>query len=72
MTVNKEGRVFGRGNNFCGQLGLEKQRKASSFTEISSLNGHEINAAYASFDHSLFETREGKILACGKTTIISK
>lgn len=35
------------------------------FTEILSLRGYEIRAAYAGCTHSLFETREGKILSCG-------
>ena len=66
LAVSREGRVFGRGSNSYGQLGLGQQTSSiSSFTEISSLKGHKIRAAYAGCDHSLFETREGKILACG-------
>ncbi|KAK8850000.1 hypothetical protein M9Y10_018594 [Tritrichomonas musculus] len=52
--------------NDCGQLGLGKGiRYVSSFTEISSLFSHKIRAAYAGGSHSLFETREGKIISCG-------
>ena len=66
LAVSREGRVFGRGSNSYGQLGLGQQTSSiSSFTEISSLKGHKIRAAYAGYSHSLFETREGKILACG-------
>ena len=61
-----EGRVFGRGSNKWGELGLgERTESVSSFTEISSLVGYEIWAAYAGHGHSLFKTREDKILACG-------
>ncbi|WP_334089870.1 RCC1 domain-containing protein, partial [Helicobacter typhlonius] len=66
LAVSREGRVFGRGSNSRGELGLGQQTSSiSSFTEISSLKGHKIRAAYAGCYHSLFETREGKILACG-------
>ena len=66
LAINKEGRVFGRGSNDHGQLGLgEEADSVSSFTEISSLEGYEIRAAYAGGCHSLFETKEGKILSCG-------
>ncbi|KAK8835261.1 hypothetical protein M9Y10_027871 [Tritrichomonas musculus] len=61
-----QGRVFGRGSNKWGELGLgERTESVSSFTEISSLVGYEIRAAYAGHGHSLFKTREDKILACG-------
>ena len=66
LAVNKEGRVFGRGFNDYGQLGLgQKTKKVLTFTEISSLNKYKIRAAYAGDWHSLFETYEGKIIACG-------
>ena len=66
LAVSSEGRVFGRGSNSHGQLGFEQGRsEVPSFTVISSLSGHEVRAAYAGFYHSLFETREGKVLACG-------
>ena len=64
LAVSKEGRVFGRGSNEHGKLGLGKGTESvSSFTEISLLRKYEIRAAYAGGDHSLFETREGKILS---------
>ena len=66
LAVSKEGRVFCRGSNDCGQLGLGKGIKSvSSFTEISSLGGYKIRSASAGFWHSLFVTREGKVLSCG-------
>ena len=66
ICVSRKGRVFARGSNSHGQLGLGKETSSvSSFEEISSLSGLEIRAAYAGGRHSLFETREGKILSCG-------
>lgn len=66
LVVNSEGRVFGRGSNSNGKLGVDKgTSEISSFTEISSLSGHKTRAAYAGYQHSLFETYEGKVLACG-------
>ena len=66
LAVSSEGRVFGRGSNSHGELGFEKGRsEVPSFTEISSLSGQEIRAAYAGCNHSLFETREGKVLGRG-------
>ncbi|KAK8854207.1 putative E3 ubiquitin-protein ligase herc4 [Tritrichomonas musculus] len=63
----KEGLVFAFGTNGYGQLGLGKEtEKVSTFTKISSLSGNEIRAVYAGLFHSFFETREGKILACGR------
>ena len=48
------------------QLGLVKGRcLVSQFTEISSLFEYEIRSAYAGSFHSLFETREVKILSYG-------
>ena len=67
LAVSKEGRVFGRGSNSRGQLGLGRGTgEVSSFTEISSLGRREIRSASAGDFHSLFETREGKILSCGR------
>ena len=66
LAVSSEGRVFGRGSNGNGELGVGKGRSdVPSFTEISSLSGHKIRAAYAGCYHSLFETCEGRVLACG-------
>lgn len=49
-----------------GRLGFSKEvRKVDSFTVISSLLNYKIKAAYAGNLHSLFQTSEGKILACG-------
>ena len=67
LAVSSEGRVFGRGPNSHGQLGFEKRIwEVPPFTEISSLSGQDIRAANAGGFHSLFETREDKVLACGR------
>lgn len=66
LAVSKEGRVFGRGSNECGKLGLGKGKMGvSTFTEITSLLAYKIKSAYAGCGHSLFLTNEGKILSCG-------
>lgn len=66
FVVTKEGKVFGYGSNKYGSLGLgDKIEKVNKFTEISDLKPYKIVAAYAGCDHSLFQTAEGKILACG-------
>lgn len=36
-----------------------------SFTEINSLCGFEIEDAYAGYNHSLFQTKDDKILSWG-------
>lgn len=66
FAVTKDGRVFGRGKNNSGQLGLSRSTKEfEKFTEISSLSNHKIKAAYAGAITSLFQTYKGRILACG-------
>ena len=66
LAVSKRGCVFGQGSNKFGQLGLGQGTKSvTSFTLISSLGAYEIRAAYVGNRHSLFETREGKIISCG-------
>lgn len=66
FVVSEEGKVFGNGSNEFGQLGLElKTREISEFTEIKSLSKYKIKTAYAGYDHSIFHTSDGKILACG-------
>ena len=47
LAVSKKGRVFRRGANKDGQLGLGKV--------FPSLVGYEIRVAYAGGTHSLFE-----------------
>ncbi|KAK8857530.1 hypothetical protein M9Y10_015935 [Tritrichomonas musculus] len=69
FAVSKDGRVFvcGESDRWSkGCLGLgENTSKVIQFTEIPSLRKYKICEAYAGNSHSLFQTREGKILACG-------
>lgn len=66
LAVSKDGEVFGQGENYCGQLGFEKDIcEVNKFKKIESLNNYKIKAAYAGGTHSLFQTIDGKILACG-------
>lgn len=68
FAVSKEGKVFGYGSNQYGELGMKLEDTTidvNEFTEVLSLNKYKIKNAYAGFDHSLFRTENGKILACG-------
>lgn len=66
FAVSKDGKVFGFGDNHDGQLGIGSSPKTvAKFTEVSKLGKHKIVAAYAGSSHSLFQTRSGKIFACG-------
>lgn len=66
LAVASDGRVFATGPNKCGQIGMGKDLKDSKrFTDISALHASSIKAAYAGCNYSLFQTKEGKILACG-------
>lgn len=67
FAVSKDGKVFGYGSNQYGELGINEEslKDLKEFKEIVSLNNYKIQAAYAGFDHSLFKTESGKILACG-------
>lgn len=66
FAVTKEGIVFGRESNRYGELGLSKEKKfVHIFREILSLSKYKIKSAYAGYSHSLFVTKEGKVLACG-------
>lgn len=67
FAVSKDGKVFvyGKDYNNDGRLGLSKKRSSDKFIEIKSLRKYKICAAYAGVYHSLFQTQEGKLLACG-------
>lgn len=70
FAINENYKVFGLGSNISGELCFENERNSSSisqynFKEISSLNMYEIQHAYAGYNHSLFQTKDGKIIACG-------
>ena len=66
FAISKDGKVFGRGSNDSGKLGIgEGESSTDKFVEIRSLNKYKIKSASAGGAHSLFLTREGKVLACG-------
>lgn len=66
LAVSKDGRVFGRGSNSYGQLGLGEGRSSErKFTQITIPNGHKIISASIGYNHSLFITSERKVLTCG-------
>lgn len=66
FAVTSDGKVFGKGSNSNGKLGIGKRTKQiDSFIEIKTLNDRKIKSTYAGQYHSLFITKEGKILACG-------
>ena len=66
FAVCADGRVFGKGLNYCGQLGIgNSQLSTEKFVEITSLNKYKIVSVSAGFSHSLFITNEKKILSCG-------
>lgn len=67
LAVTKEGQVYGHGENQFGKLGIGKEiENEDKFVEIASLKSEKIAHAYAGYDHSLFQTEDGKVLACGK------
>lgn len=66
FAVSDDGRVFGCGSNYNGKLGIgETPTKVDDFVPISLLIKYKIIHAYAGQSHSLFQTDEGKVLACG-------
>ncbi|KAK8871923.1 hypothetical protein M9Y10_007669 [Tritrichomonas musculus] len=72
LAVTSNGRVYGYGFNNCGQLGMpQSTSKLDRFQQIASLRMYNIKAAYAGYVHSLFQTDDGMILACGKTNYAS-
>lgn len=66
FAVSGNGKVYGRGSNEHGRLGMgPKLKTIEKFEEITPLKKHKIIAAYAGLTHSLFQTVEGKLLSCG-------
>lgn len=66
LAVSEDGRVFGRGSNHRGKLGIGRPiKRVDKFVEITSLKGHKIKCAYAGSTHSLFQSIDGQIFACG-------
>lgn len=66
IAVSANGKVYGTGSNEHGRLGMgDRVKHFDKFTEISTLKDYRILVAYAGVTHSLFQTHEGQILACG-------
>ncbi|HEY6437443.1 MAG TPA: hypothetical protein VIY47_12705, partial [Ignavibacteriaceae bacterium] len=63
MALTESGRVFGWGDNGCGQLGVEVEH--SSEPIIIELNGLKIKKISCGRDHSLLLSRGGDIYAFG-------
>lgn len=67
LAVRKDGRVFGRGPNDCCQLGFRKDKQnIPRFTLVHSLKSFEITNVFAGCAHSLFLTKNGRLITCGK------
>lgn len=66
LAVATNGRVYSRGSNGYGEIGLgENSEEVEEFTLIEALKNKKIVAAYAGYSHSLFQDETGKIYACG-------
>lgn len=69
LAVAEDGRVFVRGANYDGRIGLGKSQDESlEFTQMKELKKYKIISASAGINHSLFVTSEGKVLACGSNS----
>lgn len=67
FAVCSDGSVYGRGSNSYGKLGFDfKIDNVEKFSKIYNLKNFMIKSAFAGSGHSLFQTIEGKVLACGK------
>lgn len=66
FALSEDGKVFVYGDGSFGRVGLGEGINTSEFKEITSLNRYRIVAAYAGVFHSLFQTQERKIIACGE------
>lgn len=69
FAVSEDGRVFARGSNSSGQIGFKRDTFAvSKYTQVQSLSKYKIVYAFAGYMHSLFITKEGTLLACGRNS----
>lgn len=67
LVVTSSGKVFGFSENRFGKLGIgKKSDNEEKFVEITVLKDKKITKVYAGDDHSLFQTDDGRIYACGK------
>ncbi|PRP85799.1 putative E3 ubiquitin-protein ligase HERC2-like [Planoprotostelium fungivorum] len=54
LVITEEGRVFGTGDNKCGQLGLSNIDRVHSMMEIPDLSRHTITHVDCGYRHSAF------------------
>lgn len=66
FAITRSGKVYGRGSFTDGMLGNDQDTGTTDdFIHIDSFGDYKIISAYAGYNHSLFQTDTGKILACG-------
>lgn len=66
FAISNDGIVYCRGHNSSGCLGTGQGiDKSKKFIQVTSLLNCKIKNAYAGCDHSLFQTEDDKIIACG-------
>lgn len=66
FAISDDGIVYCRGHNSSGCLGAGRGiDKSKKFVQVTSLLNCKIKNAFAGLDHSLFQTKDGKIIACG-------
>lgn len=65
LVVTDDGRVFGRGINESGRIGISEKNKVATFSEITELKEYKIRIALAGCYHSLFLTTKGRVLSTG-------
>ena len=67
LAVSTEGRVFGVGSNFSGQLGIGPEKKNTwIFEEVQNITPkYRIINTSSGSGHSIFISDEGKVLTCG-------
>lgn len=68
LAVSVNGKVFGRGSNAYGQLGIGDDQRKDEFSLIQAFKKQKIVSSYAGYTHSLFLTSNGKIFACGSNS----
>jgi alpha-tubulin suppressor-like RCC1 family protein len=65
LALAKDGKVYATGDNRFGQLSLGDENNRDRFTEVTSLNGKNIVAIAAGYNHSLALAKDGKVYTAG-------
>lgn len=67
LVLTEDGQVYSRGANACGQLGLGSTASADKWSKVTfPEDTAPIKDIATSTRHSLFLTREGRLLSCGE------